>query len=78
MGGLPGDLLPQGRRRRRRSPETARELMVHDEPILVFPEAAARSPSSRASSTLRWQGRTGFARLAVEYNYPIVPVGLVG
>ena len=27
---------------------------------------------------LRWQGRSGFARLAAEYRYPIVPVGLVG
>ena len=27
---------------------------------------------------LQWQGRTGFARLAIAHDYPIVPVGLVG
>lgn len=29
-------------------------------------------------NTLRWQGRAGFARMAVEHNYPIVPAGLLG
>lgn len=78
MGGLPGDLLAAagavvG------APETARELMVHDEPILVFPGGGREIAKFKGEEyTLRWQGRTGFARLAVEYNYPIVPVGLVG
>jgi 1-acyl-sn-glycerol-3-phosphate acyltransferase len=78
MGGLPGDLLAAvgavvG------APETARELMVHDEPILVFPGGGREIAKFKGEEyTLRWLGRTGFARLAVEYNYPIVPVGLVG
>ena len=78
MGGLPGDLLAAagavvG------APETARELMVHGEPILVFPGGGREIAKFKGEEyTLRWQGRTGFARLAVEYNYPIVPVGLVG
>jgi 1-acyl-sn-glycerol-3-phosphate acyltransferase len=78
MGGLPGDLLAAagavvG------APETARELMVHDEPILVFPGGGREIAKFKGEEyTLRWQGRTGFARLAVEYSYPIVPVGLVG
>jgi hypothetical protein len=78
MGGLPGDLLAAvgavvG------APETARKLMVHDEPILVFPGGGREIAKFKGEEyTPRWQGRTGFARLAVEYNYPIVPVGLVG
>lgn len=27
---------------------------------------------------LQWQGRSGFARLAIAHDYPIIPVGLVG
>ena len=78
MGGLPGDLLAAagavvG------APETARELMVHDEPILVFPGGGREIAKFKGEEyTLRWQGRTGFASLTVEYGYPIVPVGLVG
>ncbi len=78
MGGLPGDLLAAvgavvG------APETARELMAHDEPILVFPGGGREIAKCKGEEyTLRWQGRAGFARLAVEYSYPIVPVGLVG
>jgi 1-acyl-sn-glycerol-3-phosphate acyltransferase len=78
MGGLPGDLLAAagavvG------APETARELMVHDEPILVFPGGGREISKFKGEEyVLRWQGRTGFARLSVEYGYPIVPVGLVG
>lgn len=78
MGGLPGDLLAAagavvG------APDTARELMRHDEPILVFPGGGREiSKFKGEENTLRWQGRTGFARLSVEYGYPIVPVGLVG
>jgi 1-acyl-sn-glycerol-3-phosphate acyltransferase len=61
------------------SPETARELMRHNEPILVFPGGGREIPKFKGEEhTLRWDGRTGFARLAVEHNYPIVPVALVG
>ena len=78
MSGLPGDLLAAagavvG------APETAGELMRHDEPILVFPGGGREMAKFKGEEyTLRWQGRSGFARLAVEYSYPIVPVGLVG
>ena len=78
MGGLPGDLLAAvgavvG------DPETASELMVNAEPILVFPGGGREIAKFKGEEyVLRWQGRTGFARLAVEYSYPIVPVGLVG
>jgi 1-acyl-sn-glycerol-3-phosphate acyltransferase len=78
MRGLPADLLAAfggvvG------APETARELMRHDETILVFPGGAREIAKFRGEEyTLRWQGRAGFARLSVEQSYPIVPVGLVG
>jgi 1-acyl-sn-glycerol-3-phosphate acyltransferase len=61
------------------APETARELMRHDEPILVFPGGGREIPKFKGEeNTLRWQGRAGFARLSVENDYPIVPVGLIG
>ncbi|MDT5339221.1 MAG: hypothetical protein QOD90_4726, partial [Mycobacterium sp.] len=61
------------------APETARELMRHDEPILVFPGGGREIVKFKGEEyILRWQGRAGFARLAVENDYPIVPVGLVG
>jgi 1-acyl-sn-glycerol-3-phosphate acyltransferase len=61
------------------SPEAARELMRHNEPILVFPGGGREIPKFKGEEhTLRWQGRSGFARLTIENNYPIVPVGLVG
>ncbi|MCX2934387.1 lysophospholipid acyltransferase family protein [Mycobacterium sp. CVI_P3] len=78
MRGLPGDLLAAfggvvG------APETARELMRHDETVLVFPGGGREIPKFKGEEyTLRWEGRSGFARVAVENGYPIVPVGLVG
>lgn len=78
MRGFPGDLLAAagavvG------APETAGELMRHAEPILVFPGGAREIGKFKGEEhTLRWQGRTGFARLAVENDYPIVPAALVG
>ena len=61
------------------TPETARELMRNDEPILVFPGGGREIPKFKGEeNTLRWQGRDGFARLAVEHQYPIVPAGLIG
>jgi 1-acyl-sn-glycerol-3-phosphate acyltransferase len=61
------------------APETARELMRHDEPILVFPGGGREIPKFKGEeNTLRWHGRAGFARLSVENDYSIVPVGLVG
>lgn len=78
MRGLFGDLLAAfggvvG------APETARELMRHDQTILVFPGGGREIPKFKGEEyTLRWQGRSGFARIAVENGYPIIPVGLVG
>lgn len=61
------------------APENARELMRHDETILVFPGGGGEIAKFKGEEyTLRWHGRSGFARLSVEHGYPIVPVGLVG
>jgi 1-acyl-sn-glycerol-3-phosphate acyltransferase len=61
------------------APETARELMRHDETILVFPGGGREIAKFKGEEyQLNWRGRSGFARIAVENDYPIVPVGLVG
>jgi len=61
------------------APETARELMRHNETILVFPGGGREIAKFKGEEyTLRWHGRSGFARIAAENGYPIVPVGLVG
>ncbi|MBN3455804.1 acyltransferase family protein [Mycobacterium sp. DSM 3803] len=61
------------------APEVAGELMRHNEPILVFPGGGREIPKFRGEQyRLRWAGRTGFARISIEHDYPIVPVALVG
>lgn len=61
------------------APETARELMRHNETILVFPGGGREIAKFKGEEYhLNWRGRSGFARIAVENDYPIVPVGLVG
>jgi 1-acyl-sn-glycerol-3-phosphate acyltransferase len=60
-------------------PATARELMRHNETILVFPGGGREIAKFKGEEYhLNWRGRSGFARIAVENDYPIVPVGLVG
>ncbi|BBZ43984.1 lysophospholipid acyltransferase family protein [Mycobacterium parmense] len=78
LRGLPADLMAAfggviG------EPDSARELMRHDQTILVFPGGGREIGKFKGEEyTLRWEGRSGFARLSVENGYPIVPVGLVG
>jgi 1-acyl-sn-glycerol-3-phosphate acyltransferase len=61
------------------SPDTARELMRAGEPILVFPGGGREiSKAKDQLYELMWEGRKGFARVAVENDYPIVPAALVG
>lgn len=61
------------------SPETAAELMRHNETILVFPGGGREIPKFKNEQyKLKWNNRFGFARLATEHNYPIIPVALVG
>ena len=78
MGGPAGDMLAAcgavvG------APETARELMTHNQTILVFPGGGPEIAKFKGEEyKLRWQERDGFARLSVENSYPIVPAALVG
>jgi 1-acyl-sn-glycerol-3-phosphate acyltransferase len=59
--------------------EGCRELMRAGESILVFP-GGAREVFKRRGERYRvlWDGRTGFARLAIEHGYTIVPFSAVG
>lgn len=60
-------------------PDTARELMRHNETVLVFPGGGREITKFRGEEyQLRWDGRAGFARVAIDNGYPIIPVGLVG
>lgn len=57
-------------------PQTARELMRHNETILVFPGGGREIAKFKGEEYhLNWRGRSGFARVAADNDYP---VGLVG
>jgi 1-acyl-sn-glycerol-3-phosphate acyltransferase len=59
--------------------EHCRALMRAGESILVFPGGAREVFKRRGERyRLMWEGRTGFARLAIEHGYPIVPFAAVG
>jgi 1-acyl-sn-glycerol-3-phosphate acyltransferase len=59
--------------------EACAELMRAGESILVFP-GGAREVFKRKGEQYRllWGDRTGFAHLAIEHAYPIVPFAAVG
>ncbi|MFN8087682.1 MAG: lysophospholipid acyltransferase family protein [Mycobacterium sp.] len=55
------------------------ELMRRDEVILVYPGGGREVAKRRGEKyTLIWKNRMGFARLAVEHGYTIVPFAAVG
>ena len=59
--------------------ENGAELMRHGETLLVFPGGGREMPKFKGEEyQLFWEGRNGFARLAIAHDYPIIPVGLVG
>jgi 1-acyl-sn-glycerol-3-phosphate acyltransferase len=55
------------------------ELMRRGELVLVFP-GGAREVSKRRGEKYKliWANRLGFARMAIEHSYPIVPFAAVG
>lgn len=61
------------------SPETAGALMREDQTILVFPGGGREIAKFKGEEyQLRWDNRYGFARLAIDHDYPIVTAALVG
>jgi 1-acyl-sn-glycerol-3-phosphate acyltransferase len=61
------------------TPENVRALMRAGEWIIVFPGGAREVFKRRGEKyELLWSDRCGFARLAIESGYPIVPFSVVG
>ncbi len=62
------------------TPENATKLMENNETVLVFPGGGRELGKFRGGEEyqLKWEGRAGFARVAIANDYPIVPVGHVG
>lgn len=59
--------------------ENCRALMRARESILVFPGGGREVFKRRGERYhLIWKQRTGFARLAIEFGYPVVPFAAVG
>lgn len=59
--------------------ENVRELMAGGENVLVFPGGAGEVLKQRGERyRLKWKERVGFARLAIEFGYPVVPFAMVG
>lgn len=63
----------------RGTPENVSALMRQGENVLVFP-GGAREVNKRKGEKYKliWKERLGFARLAVDHGYPIVPFAAVG
>ena len=60
------------------TPDNCRRLLERDEAILVFPEGVRGISKTFDKRYQLQQFGTGFMRLALETNTPIVPIGVVG
>jgi 1-acyl-sn-glycerol-3-phosphate acyltransferase len=59
--------------------ENARRLLRAEEAVLVFPGGGREVARRRGDYyPLVWRERIGFARLALEHAYPVVPLAMVG
>lgn len=59
--------------------ENTRRLMRDGQPVLVFPGGGREVARRRGEHyPLVWRERIGFARLALEFGYPIVPFSMIG
>lgn len=60
------------------SPDNCTALMQAGEHILVFPGGAREVCRRKGEGELVWQQRTGFARMAIEHGYDIIPFASLG
>jgi 1-acyl-sn-glycerol-3-phosphate acyltransferase len=60
------------------TPENCRRLLAAGETIMIFPEGVRGLNKTYDKKYRLQEFGTGFMRLAVETNTPIVPVGVVG
>ncbi len=61
------------------SRRNTRALMRAGEPVLVFPGGGREVARRRGDYyPLVWRERIGFARLALEFGYPVVPFAMIG
>jgi 1-acyl-sn-glycerol-3-phosphate acyltransferase len=59
-------------------PMNCRELLMHDQSVLVFPEGVRGSGKLFKERYQLQRFGTGFMRLALESNAPIIPVAIIG
>jgi len=59
-------------------PMNCRELLLHDQSVLIFPEGVRGSGKLFKHRYQLQRFGTGFMRLALEANAPIVPVAVIG
>lgn len=61
------------------SPENCRDLMSSGQSVLVFPGGAREVMRRKGEKyQLIWKKRSGFARLAIEHGYDIIPFASLG
>lgn len=61
------------------TPENCARLMQNGQHVLVFPGGAREVAKRRGEENrLTWKNRTGFARMAIEHQVPIVPFASLG
>ncbi|MEV0292745.1 lysophospholipid acyltransferase family protein [Nocardia sp. NPDC050710] len=54
-------------------------LLARGDAVMVFPGGGREAVRRKGEKyVLKWEGRTGFARMAIEAGAPIVPVGMIG
>ena len=59
-------------------PNNCRDLLMHDQSVMVFPEGVRGSGKLFKDRYQLQRFGTGFMRLALETNTPIIPVAIIG